>query len=133
MKRDYEYIPWHMIDECVAKIVTEIKEANVHYDALYGLPRGGLPAAVMFSHRLAAPLLLAHDDAYLYRKEGKRVLIVDDISDSGKALKRFKEDGFDIATLYIREHTTKTIPKYHGIAISHDRWLVFPWEIVEEE
>ena len=34
----------------------------------------------------------------------------------------------DIATLFVREHTSKIKPRYSYKDINHDNWLLFPWE-----
>lgn len=126
-----EKISWNVIDEAIEKLTSMIKQSGVTYNAIYALPRGGLVAGVMLSHRLGIPLTLNMESVLLLKHQGSNVLIVDDISDSGKTLKHFHEDKYDIATLYVRKHTTIVMPKYGGIYISHDRWLLFPWEYSE--
>jgi hypoxanthine phosphoribosyltransferase len=66
---------------------------------------------------------------------GKKVLIVDDVSDSGQSLKIAKQhliekgaNEIKIATLYAKV-ATQTMPDYVEKFTPH--WLVFPWEIKE--
>jgi len=66
---------------------------------------------------------------------GKKILIVDDISDSGQSLKIAKqhltEKGateIKIATLYTKT-TTQIPPDY--VEKTTNNWVVFPWEIKE--
>jgi hypoxanthine phosphoribosyltransferase len=66
---------------------------------------------------------------------GKKILIVDDISDSGQSLKIAKQHlttkgatETKIATLYTKT-TTQTIPDYVEKTTNH--WIIFPWEIKE--
>lgn len=129
---EYERIPWDNIDSAVNAIIEQIRTSKIEYDIIYGVPRGGLPAAVMLSHRLNVPLVHSMEEVLLARRWEKQVLIVDDISDSGRTLKHFSVDQYHIATLYVREHTTVTQPDYKGFSIHHDKWLVFPWETVQE-
>lgn len=128
----YEELFWDTINEGIRILVEKIRGSGKRYAALFGLPRGGLIPGVMLSHRLEIPLVLSTEEVKLYAHQGMNALIVDDISDSGKTLKPYKEEGYDIATLYTREHTTITPPTYTSFLINHDRWLVFPWEIKEE-
>jgi hypoxanthine phosphoribosyltransferase len=65
----------------------------------------------------------------------KKILIIDDISDSGQSLKLAKqhlaENGATetkIATLYTKT-TTQTMPDY--VEKITNKWIVFPWEIKE--
>lgn len=129
---EYDVVTWQDVDDAVNRILEEVKSGGAAYAAVYGLPRGGLVGAVMLSHRLEIPLALNMEEVWLFRRQGKTVLIADDIADTGETLRHFNEDTFDIATLYIREHTTVTMPRYYGKSITHDKWLVFPWETVKE-
>lgn len=132
MQKNLKKISWQEVEEAVGKITKEVTNSAIEYAAVYGLPRGGLVAAVMLSHRLLIPIVMNLESVQLLRHSGNRVLIVDDISDTGKTLMHLKEDGYDLATLYVREHTTQTQPKYKGVSINYDDWLLFPWESEKE-
>jgi hypothetical protein len=124
-------IEWQTIDTAIGKLVSDIQASGEDYTALYGIPRGGLIAAVMLSHRLDVPLLMSMEDVMLFQHQGRKVLVVDDISDSGKTLIAYR-DTYDIATVCVREHTTETQPRFKGFSVNHDKWLVFPWETKKE-
>lgn len=125
---DYDIATWQSIDDAVILLSDKIKLSNICYDGVYGIPRGGLVPAVMLSHALAIPLVLNVEEVWRLKSENKCVLIVDDISDTGDTLTYFKDQGFDIATLYTRVHTTKTVAKYNAFEVHHDKWVLFPWE-----
>jgi hypoxanthine phosphoribosyltransferase len=57
----------------------------------------------------------------------KRILIVDDISDSGQTLKRYKKEGYTTATLDVR-NSTVTVPDFYSNWIENADWIVYPWE-----
>ncbi|MGA2460980.1 MAG: phosphoribosyltransferase [Candidatus Bathyarchaeia archaeon] len=66
---------------------------------------------------------------------GKRVLVVDDVSDTGKSLKVAMEHmlekgaaGVKTATIYFKPHSTFK-PDY--FADSTANWIIFPWERLE--
>jgi len=66
---------------------------------------------------------------------GKKVLVIDDVSDSGLSLKIAKqyliEEGaveIKIATLYVKA-LSQTMPDF--VEKITARWIVFPWEIKE--
>ncbi|MDO8600201.1 MAG: hypothetical protein Q7R73_01100 [bacterium] len=114
---------WYTWQECerdIEKIA--VWAAAKNFDAVYGIPRGGLVVAVLLSHRLGIPLVL--DAAGVNPK----TLVVDDISDSGRTLAAF-ERGLafrpSVATLFYHKDTER-IPEY---ALNEKTaWVVFPWE-----
>lgn len=115
-----EYITWKQIDEAVDivynKIPNDIKNS---LRGIYGIPRGGLVAAVMLSHKLNIPIF----DSPRVRP----ILIVDDIADTGGTLTPFKDtNDVYIATLFYHVQSI-TIPNYWAFTKS-DRWQVYPWE-----
>ncbi len=124
----YDIISWQTIDEAIEILVKKIEASNIEYEVVYGLPRGGLVPAVMLSHALKRPLVLNMEEVWRMKVTGKEVLIVDDISDTGKTLKYFYEQKFHIATLYTRVHTTEVMTSYNAFEVYHDDWLLFPWE-----
>ncbi len=101
------------------------------YKMVCGIPRGGLPLAVYLSHNLNLKLKendVDHvlDVSYYTEAECKKILIVDDLIDTGKTvleneLYRF----FDIACLY-KKPWSKYQPTY--FVEETDLWIVFPYE-----
>lgn len=99
-----------------------------HFDTIMGFPRGGLPLAVRLSHLLGIGMTV--EPAVL----SERSLVVDDISDTGRSLKRFMEGRFDdeesqptVATLY-NTAWTEFRPDYWIWGKPGNSWVVFPWE-----
>ena len=125
---EYDVISWADIDEAIEILAKQIEDSKIHYEVIYGLARGGLVPAVMLSHRLKIPMVLNMEEVWRLKVKNKAALIVDDISDTGETLKYFDDQKFDIATLFVREHTSKIKPRYSYKNINHDNWLLFPWE-----
>jgi uncharacterized protein len=115
-------ISWQKIDSMISMLVEDIKLSNINFDGVYGIPRGGLPLAVMISYRLDIPVLFYPT---------KNSLVVDDISDNGFTLQRMKNK--KIATLYSTDWTIVKPDWFIEKKKSKDDWLVFPWETKEEE
>jgi hypothetical protein len=102
----------------------EIKSTGKKYKWVYGLPRGGLIPAVVFSHRLKLKLLLTLKEKHV----PEQTLIVDDISDTGKSLLKIpKIHRYDVATIYIKIDT-KFVPKWHTRVAKKNEWIVYWWE-----
>lgn len=125
-------------------------------DLVVGVSRGGLLPGVIISHHLDRPFRALHwatrdfanqeneiDDFLLEEIcSGKQVLIVDDISDSGrtfdtirdKLITRLQEknnlsvlSNVEFASLYVRRDTIFT-PTFFTKWIVVDDWLNFPFE-----
>lgn len=91
------------------------------YKAIHGIPAGGIAIAVAIADVLNIDNLLSVDD---YKKSNKKeVLVVDDLVDSGKTLKRYKES--DCAVLYKKPHSPE--PTYYLKNIGSE-WVTFPHE-----
>lgn len=125
---EYDIISWKDVDEAIEVLAKQIEDSKIHYEVIYGLARGGLVPAVMLSHKLKIPMVLNMEEVWRLKVKNKAALIVDDISDTGETLKYFDDQKFDIATLFVREHTSKIKPRYSYKNINHDNWLLFPWE-----
>lgn len=113
------YIGWKDFGLMVESLAEQIHEGKVKFDGVYGIPRGGLPIAVALSHKLDLPLVSV---------PSSKTLLIDDISDTGETLERFKHLYKEIATLFNTDWT-KTKPKYWVREKENKTdWIVFPWE-----
>lgn len=116
-------VTWEQVEAFIEE--AEILARRHGTNAVYGLPRGGLVLAVMLSHRLNIPLLLA---------PAKGCLIVDDICDSGESLLHYRKNSsgeenndYTIITMFYKENSLGITPD-HWMRKKHDNWIVFPWE-----
>jgi len=110
------------------KIKPIIEEENIKY--VLGFPRGGLPIAVHLSHNLIIPYLHKMDNDFMNRWDmGEKILVVDDLVDTGKTLKEFRSEmnlaDFVSAVLY-KKPWTKYEPDFY--IVETDKWIVFPYE-----
>jgi len=110
------------VDYLIVKIRASMKVYEIVYDGIYGVPRGGLPLAVILSHHLDLPLLV-HPTA--------KSLVVDDISDTGITLSTIKHRS--IATIFSTPWTSSAPNFYMDTKEDKDCWVCFPWENTETE
>ena len=130
-------------------LVEQIVNSGKFYDYVVGVVRGGSIPAVYLSHRLEIPMRTVswstfHGDQMRESAmdiaddicDGKSVLIVDDILDSGRTMKELIDDwgcGRDkvgIATLLYNPRQ-EIKPDYYGRVIDRDSytdWVYFWWE-----
>lgn len=111
--------------ELVTQLANKVRQSKQHFDYVYGLPRSGKPIAVQLSHHLDVPytdMLETH----------RRILVVDDISDTGNTLLRVlpRVHNCCIATLFMNPRT-KCVPHYY-VEQSTD-WIRFPWELARTD
>ncbi|MYC31215.1 MAG: hypothetical protein F4X65_14190 [Chloroflexi bacterium] len=111
-------------------------------DAIVAVVRGGLVPATHVCHFFNRPIYFIYNDVLLDKLEGhKRILIVDEINDTGRAFQRIRDgifskppnDTFDVryAVLYTR-HTTQFkadyFLDYEPFFLNTPAWQQFPWE-----
>jgi uncharacterized protein len=149
---DYEVPTWNQIYELLLTLSQRIQSQHFLPHIIVGISRGGLiPARILvdlletkefttfqiqfytnIEQTLQKPILKRPTTTNLI---GKRVLLVDDIADSGQSLKLAlthlrKQDVTETktVTLYLKPRS-KIIPDFYGIQTS--KWVVFPWDTKE--
>ena len=121
---DKRYLNWNDVDRAINRLVASINSSEIKLDAVGGLPRGGLIPAVLLSHRLSIPFVSQANIASITGN----ILIVDDICDSGKTLKKFKfEENVYTATLHWKQ-LAEYQPNYFWEIAYENEWIVYPWE-----
>jgi len=161
------YYTWTDVEKQTQSILQQLAVGDWRPDYVVGLTRGGLVPAVMISQYLGVPMHALHvslrdnekdcesnlwmaEDAYGYLADPKKILIVDDINDSGATLNWIKRDweGGCLPGEEDRWHTVwsdttrfavlvdNQASEFGGINYSaeeinkaeEDCWIVFPWE-----
>ncbi len=147
-------LTWDNVDFLTECLVEQIKNKNIQFDCIVALGRGGLIPGAMLSYKLDIKTLYNigintrqengnYLDTIVYQrpdgiKEGSKILVVDDINDSGRtftAVKSILERNYNIKSddilygslikRYGSEFNTNTIS---GNILYTLRWLVFPWD-----
>ena len=148
----FEIPTWDQIYTMLLNMAEKIRLEKFTPDVIVGVSRGGWPPARVLSDLLDNPNLAnLRAEFYLGVAETKgeptltqpvsvpvvlkKVLIVDEVADTGKSLKLVKEhtekqgaSEARIATVYYKPWSIIK-PDYYEKETS--RWIVFPWEIKE--
>ena len=112
-----------MFEMDTKRIADKIKKDRTIVKNIYGIPRGGLIIAVKFSHLLGKSMITDE------RQITPLTLVVDDISDEGKTLLKYRNN--IIATLhYVKSSLVK--PDYFARFKDIDDWVEYPWESFEK-
>jgi len=122
---------WKWVDEQIDKIGEQM-EGFEKPQFITGVPRGGLIPAVLISHRFDIPYIGLEAAKTLPGDLKKKVLVIDDIADSGNTLAQIERHNFQTATLARRYSSTYT-PSMVGQDVRDDHWLVFPWENIRSK
>jgi xanthine phosphoribosyltransferase len=148
------YVPYEAFLADLEAIARQVEEQGWQPDFLVGVGRGGLVPAAYLSHRTGITMLsvdhnsgdAAFADELLEKlaaksREGSRILIVDDINDSGSTIAYLRnvlvshgcsEPHIRVAVL-VNNSSSKARVEYAGTHIDRSqdkRWFVFPWEAV---
>lgn len=150
-KLKFETVDWEQVYGLLLELADKIKEMGFKPDVIVGVSRGGwLPARVL-SDLLDNPTLANirvgfYVDVYKTVSEpvitqpvsvsvkDKQVLVVDDITDTGKSLQLVWE------SLMTEAKDVKSVTLYHKAwscftpdlyARETDAWIIFPWEYYE--
>lgn len=152
LELEFEIPQWNQIYTMLLSLAEKIGNSGFKPDIIVGVSRGGWPPARVLSDLLSNPNLAnVRAEFYLGVAEtkgepsltqpvsvevkGKKVLIVDEVADTGKSLKLVKEHIVErgatevkIATVYYKPWSIVK-PDFYEKETSH--WIVFPWEIKE--
>lgn len=148
----YEAPDWNYIYELCIQVADQIRASGYEPDLLVAVSRGGWIPGRILSDLLENPNIATIKVEYyidIYKThtkpkitqslpievKGKKILLIDDIADSGKSLKLVKEHlaeqgaaDVKICTLYYKPWSVLT-PDFS--ACMTDAWVCFPHEIFE--
>lgn len=141
---------WESVEQLSRKLAGKVTMSGFNPEILVAIIRGGLFPALVISHELDNKELYAvkcihYDEAECKKAElvfqqdlpkelcaGKRVLLIDEIADSGESLEmvreileRQKPKEIRTAVLHCKP-SSKVIPDYFEKQSSE--WIVYPWE-----
>lgn len=150
-KQEYEVLSWNQVYELLMELARKIKESGFNPDVILGISRGGLiPSRVLsdlidntnlvivrvklyfdVNKKLEKPIMTEPISVGL---EGKSILIIDDIVDTGESLHLVCESLRGSAkiiktlTLYIKPWSCLKPDFYARETLA---WVIFPWELHE--
>lgn len=148
MKPVLTHPSWYQIDKGCALLANQIIRTDYKPDVIVGLARGGLIPAVILSHILCIKMFpvsysskagngeYKEYDNTLPDLPFKKLLIVDDIADTGNTLKEvvqhYTNKGHEIqsAVLYYKAGASIIRPSYFWQEIpANSDWIIFPFEV----
>ncbi len=146
----YASYSWNKIQQYVYQLSQKVEQSGEKFDLIVGIARGGLTISHILSDFLGLPvasftinsykdfkqqkeLILSYEVGALL--DQKKILLVDDVSDSGKSfvrgvkhLQEMKAKNVKTASLFIKPWTKFKPDFYIKEATA---WLIFPYEMKE--
>jgi hypoxanthine phosphoribosyltransferase len=132
-------LDWDQFNDAAYCLANRIRERlnpkALAASVIAGIPRGGLPMAVQLSHALDVTLLPIDSVRLCVRKPFRpgRVIIVDDIVDTGKTLDYYAEQFKGLDPMFLAwAKRLELRMQTHELAWAWNApvgtWLIFPWE-----
>lgn len=144
---------WEGIEKVIDELCDNIKESGFKPDYIICITRGGLIPLYFLAKKLGIDNVLTIS-ANSYEKEkqkeleitylpeinlkGKKVLLVDEITDTGVSLKgvsdviltKYNVGELKTATIVVNKEKCKFYPDFY-VVLTKGEWVVFPWEKTE--
>ncbi|MFC1647003.1 phosphoribosyltransferase [Patescibacteria group bacterium] len=146
----YLFVNWKTYHQYAQKLASAIISDTHRYDAIIAISRGGLSVGHLLSDFLDIPIYTFTIQSYTDLKtqgeikiteklgipvKGKTLLLVDDVSDSGRTfirglsyLKKLKPAKVKTVSMFVKPHT-KYFSDYY--AKKTVKWILFPYEPTE--
>jgi uncharacterized protein len=143
-------ITWDDYFNCCDDLVSKIGYSN-KYSAILAVARGGLIPAQYLAYKLGIKRvynfgvisyadnnqMLKNEDINIYQSpamnsdiHNNKILIVDDIADSGRTLKIVKSlyINSDICVLFYKANKSIVKPDYYSQIAKNNSWIQFPYD-----
>jgi hypothetical protein len=151
----YEYISWNRFYRLSGVLFGRITDSGFEPDLVVAIARGGYPVARVLADFFGlmdlVSLKVEHyrgptrqaDTVVPYplplSVAGRRVLLVDDVSDSGDTfdaaldeLARHGEPAAIRTAVLHHKQTSRHLPDYFAQRVREWRWITYPWALVED-
>lgn len=146
---------WEDICQLCKELVKKIKANGYKVDVIVAIARGGWVPARILADLLEVKELYSVKTEHWgmvatitgeakitqplnVKLEGKNVLIVDDVADTGETIKLVKEHVKSMLAKEIKiavidyKKTSKFIPDYYASEMEGWKWIVYPWSLKED-
>jgi len=148
------YVSWERAVDLCYKLATMVAHSGFRPDAIIAVLRGGVVPALIVSDVLGVDgfyavrarhwgvLKEAFEKPIIEqlpqgRLEGARILVVDEVADTGKTLdsvveqlKRLNPSEIRTAVVHLKP-TSRHKPSYYAESLDRWLWIFYPWSLVE--
>ncbi len=153
------FVDWCYAYDLCRDVSNRIKATGFMPDVIIGVARGGwhlarvlcdfLLVKDLFSLKMEhwgvtatvtgrAELKYGLDDDAKHKLNGRRVLIADDVTDTGESIRLVLDyvrsfEPADVKTAAMHHKTTSSfVPDFYGELMTEWRWIIYPWSVHED-
>lgn len=146
---------WDDIQKLCKKLSEKIKKSGYSPDVVVAIARGGwIPARMVCDHLDIKDLYSVKTEHWgvvatktgeakitqplNVNLEGKKVLIVDDVADTGDTIRVVLEHVRELSPSDVKvavvdyKKTSKFLPDFYAAEMENWKWIVYPWSIKED-
>lgn len=146
---------WDDIQKLCKKLSEKIKKSGYSPDVVVAIARGGwIPARIVCDHLDIKDLYSVKTEHWgvvatktgeakitqplNVNLEGKKVLIVDDVADTGDTIRLVLEHVRELSPSDVKvavvdyKKTSKFLPDFYAAEMENWKWIVYPWSIKED-
>jgi len=146
---------WDDIQKLCKKLSEKIKKSGYSPDVVVAIARGGwIPARIVCDHLDIKDLYSVKTEHWgvvatktgeakitqplNVNLEGKKVLIVDDVADTGDTIRVVLEHVRELSPSDVKvavvdyKKTSKFLPDFYAAEMENWKWIVYPWSIKED-
>uniref|UniRef100_A0A7J2TKI0 Phosphoribosyltransferase n=1 Tax=Archaeoglobus fulgidus TaxID=2234 RepID=A0A7J2TKI0_ARCFL len=146
---------WNDIEKLCRELARRIKKSGFKADAIVAIARGGwVPARILADILDVRELYSVKTEHWgivatitgkaqiiqplNVKFDGKKVLIVDDVVDTGETMNIVKEHVISLGAKEVRtavidyKRSSSFVPDYFGAEMENWKWIVYPWSIRED-
>lgn len=143
-------IGYDVIEFLAKSLALRFRINNKEFTHVIGIARGGMIPATIISYMLDARLLAYGVKSYENKKQGlltidqdidfdsldenSRLLVIDDVCDTGKTFEHIQEKignrfhTVRYASLFAKKATKDKVDHY-SVLVDNSTWIIFPWEV----
>jgi hypoxanthine phosphoribosyltransferase len=151
----FEYVGWPQFAALCGTLYRRVAASSYRPDLIIAIARGGYPVGRVLADYLGIMDLVSIKIEHYHGPDkmpeavvryplpasvdGRRVLLVDDVSDSGDSFAaalghitaKGRPAGLRTAVLHYKE-TSGIAPDYYAERVTEWRWITYPWAVVED-
>jgi hypoxanthine phosphoribosyltransferase len=150
-----ELVSWSQVQRLARRLALKVRDSGFRPDLLVAIARGGYPVARLISDYLGildlTEIKVEHYLGTLKAPvarvryaipapvEGRRILLVDDVTDTGDsfvvALEHLRSRGTprEVRTAALHhKRVSPYVPDFYARKVIRWRWIIYPWALIED-
>jgi len=137
MKKTIYRVSWKEVEDAIEFWEAKIREVDAEIDYIFAITRGGVVPGFMLAKELGIldklVMVKPFDEGVFEPYRGMKVVIVDDIFDSGRTMQFFLKEASRCDIHATAFYIVDKVKKIREGIMTANTWVVFPWETLQED